>query len=43
MKILQLHADYIEYEPISREGPVAEETEMKKESLRDVLVLFTTY
>jgi len=42
MKILQLHADYIEYEPISREGPVAEETEMKKESLRDVLVLFTS-
>ena len=42
MKILQLHADYIEYEPISREGSVAEETEMKKTSLQDVLVLFTS-
>lgn len=42
MKILQLHADYIEYEPISREGPLAEEVEVKKTSIRDVLVLFTS-
>ncbi|MEM1518216.1 MAG: threonine--tRNA ligase [Nitrososphaerota archaeon] len=42
MKILQLHADYIEYEPVSREGPIAEEAEKKKILLKDILVLFTT-
>ncbi len=42
MKILQLHADYFEYEPISKEGPLAEEITPKKTMLKDVLVLFTS-
>lgn len=41
MKILQLHADYIEYEPIRREIEVAEEAEQKPYRFNDVVVLFT--
>src|SRR5712691_8863129 len=41
MKILQLHADFIEYKPIKKEIPSAEEA--KSESVREdeILVLFT--
>jgi len=41
MKILQLHSDFIEYEPIQKEIPQAEEAEEKKYRLDDVLVLLT--
>jgi len=42
MRALQLHVDYIEYEPIRREGAVTEETMPGVRGFRDVLVLFTT-
>jgi threonyl-tRNA synthetase len=42
MKILQLHADWIEYTPIEKEIGLAEETEKKSYRLDDVLVLFTS-
>jgi threonyl-tRNA synthetase len=42
MKILQLHADWIEYTPIEKEIGLAEETEKKIYKLDDVLVLFTS-
>ncbi len=41
MKILQLHADFIEYEPIKKEIAQAEEAEKKKYRFEDILVLFT--
>jgi threonyl-tRNA synthetase len=41
MRILQLHSDYIEYEPVKKEIPDAEEAEKKTSKLEDVLVLFT--
>lgn len=41
MKILQLHADYIEYEPIRKEIDAAEEAEQRTYRLEDVVVLFT--
>ncbi|MGC8812330.1 MAG: threonine--tRNA ligase, partial [Candidatus Aenigmatarchaeota archaeon] len=41
MRILQLHADFIEYEPIKKEIAQAEETEKKKYRLEDILVLLT--
>jgi len=40
MKILQLHADFIEYEPIRKEIEVAEEAEQKPYRFNDVVVLF---
>jgi threonyl-tRNA synthetase len=41
MKILQLHADFIEYEPLRKEIEAAEETEQKHYRLDDIVVLFT--
>jgi threonyl-tRNA synthetase len=41
MRILQLHTDFIEYEPIEKEIAQAEEAEKKKYRLEDILVLFT--
>jgi len=41
MRILQLHSDFIEYEPIEKEIKIAEETEKKKNRLEDIVVLFT--
>jgi threonyl-tRNA synthetase len=41
MRILQLHSDYIEYEPLRKEIRDAEEAEKKRYRLEDVLVLFT--
>jgi len=41
MRILQLHSDFIEYEPIKKEIKIAEETEKKKNRLEDIVVLFT--
>jgi threonyl-tRNA synthetase len=41
MRILQLHSDYIEYEPVKKEIPNAEEAENKTNKLEDVVVLFT--
>ena len=40
MKILQLHLDWIEYEPIKKEIELAEQTERKKYKLEDILGLF---
>jgi threonyl-tRNA synthetase len=40
MRILQLHSDFIEYEPIEKEIKIAEETEKKKNRLEDIVVLF---
>jgi len=41
MRILQLHSDFIEYEPIKKEIKMAEEAERKKTRLEDLVVLFT--
>jgi len=41
MRILQLHADYIEYEPIRKEIEAAEEAERKLYRFNDIVVLFT--
>jgi threonyl-tRNA synthetase len=41
MRILQTHSDWIEYEPIQKEIPQAEEVEKKVYRLNDVLVVFT--
>jgi threonyl-tRNA synthetase len=41
MKILQTHSDWIEYEPIKKEIPQAEDTERKIYKINDVLVVFT--
>jgi threonyl-tRNA synthetase len=41
MRILQLHSDFIEYEPIEKEIKIAEEAEKKKTRLEDLVVLFT--
>lgn len=41
MRILQLHADFIEYKPIKKEIPKAEETEKKTVRHENVLVLLT--
>ena len=42
MRILQMHADWIEYEPIRKEISSAEEVEKKKYRLEEVLVLFVS-
>lgn len=42
MKILQLHSDYMEYEPIKREAPNAEPIEKKLYRIEDVVVLLTS-
>ncbi|MEM2321280.1 MAG: threonine--tRNA ligase [Candidatus Bathyarchaeia archaeon] len=41
MKILQLHANFIEYRPVEKETAVAEEAEPKVYRLEDLVVLFT--
>lgn len=41
MRILQLHSDFIEYEPIKKEIKIAEEIEKKKYRLENIVVLFT--
>lgn len=41
MRILQLHSDFIEYEPIKKEIKIAEEVEKKKYRLENIVVLFT--
>ncbi|HKZ45221.1 MAG TPA: threonine--tRNA ligase [archaeon] len=41
MRILQLHADFIEYEPVKKEIRQAEEAEKKKYKLEEIVVLFT--
>lgn len=41
MKILQLHSNFIEYRPIEKEIPLAEEVEKKAYHLEDLVVLFT--
>jgi threonyl-tRNA synthetase len=41
MRILQLHSDFIEYEPIKKEIAAAEEAEKKKNRIEEVVVLFT--
>jgi len=42
MRILQMHADWIEYEPIKKEISLAEEAEKKKYRIEEVLVLFAS-
>lgn len=42
MKALQLHVDYIEYEPVRREGAVFEDIQPIATSVRDAVVLFTS-
>ena len=41
MRILQLHSNYIEYEPIEKEIEIAEKAEKKRIRIEDVVVLFT--
>ena len=41
MKILQLHVDYVEYEPIQPEAEIYEEAERKKYRVEDALLLLT--
>lgn len=41
MRILQLHSDYIEYEPVEKEIPNAEDAEKKAKKFEDIVVLFT--
>ena len=41
MRILQLHANFIEYEAIEKEIASAEEPEKRKDRLEEVVVLFT--
>lgn len=41
MRILQIHCDKIEYEPVKKEIASAEEVEKKPRKLEDVVVMFT--
>jgi threonyl-tRNA synthetase len=41
VRILQLHSDFIEYEPIKKEITQAEDVEKKKYKIEEVVVLFT--
>lgn len=41
MRILQLHSDFIEYQPVQKEISRAEETGKKEKRLEEVVVLFT--
>lgn len=40
MRILQLHSDFIEYEPVKKEIKQAEDAEKKKHKLEEIVVLF---
>src|SRR5271157_5353836 len=42
MRILQMHADWIEYEPVRKEISGAEEVEQKKYRLDEIVVLFVS-
>ena len=42
MKVLQLHCDFIEYEPVKKEIKMAEETVRSKNRYNDVVVVFVT-
>jgi threonyl-tRNA synthetase len=41
MRILQLHSNFIEYEPVQKEIVMAEEAEKKENRLEELVVLFT--
>ncbi len=41
MRILQLHSNFIEYKPIQKEIPIAEEAEKKPSRFEEIVVLFT--
>ena len=41
MKILQLHVDYVEYEPIKPESAIYEEAEKKQHRIEEALLLLT--
>jgi threonyl-tRNA synthetase len=41
MRILQLHSDFIEYEPVKKEIAMAEDAEKKVTRYEDIIVLFT--
>jgi len=41
MRILQLHTDYIEYQPIEKEIELAEETNLEQVRLEEIVVLLT--
>jgi len=41
MRILQLHSDYIEYQPIKKEIELADKAEVVKNKLDEIVVLFT--
>lgn len=43
MKILQMHADFIEYTPVKKEIPRAEDIEPKTSREDDIVVLFTAF
>ncbi|MBR9690055.1 threonine--tRNA ligase [Candidatus Woesearchaeota archaeon] len=42
MKILALHSDYVEFEPIKKALKTAEETKKKKKRIEECLVVFTS-
>ena len=42
MKFLQLHSDFIEYEPVKKEIKEAEEAEKRKVRYEDIVVFFTS-
>ncbi len=41
VRILQLHSNFIEYEVVEKEGPIAEEYEKEKQRFEEIAVLFT--
>jgi threonyl-tRNA synthetase len=41
MRILQLHADFIEFEPVEREAAESEESDGQRQRVEEALVLFT--
>jgi threonyl-tRNA synthetase len=41
MRILQLHSDFIEFEPVEQEAAEAEKSDGQRQRIEDVLVLFT--
>ena len=43
MKILQMHADFIEYKPVKKEIVDAEETDPKLVREEELVVLFTAF
>jgi len=42
LRILQLHSDYVEYEPVKKEAPNAEATEKKKTRVEEAVLLLTS-